>query len=137
MSDEYEQQSFLAIKEEQTESRYSEDELKFLKRFCGSMLEDADQLWEDHEKAKLLMLMQEKLRLSEKKFWKWLCKYTEPTAELIACLGDTGLQMQTKSIIQTFGGGSIDRIISSIEDCFESGLLDIEADDVLVEVFSY
>lgn len=110
------------------------DEFKLVKRFCGRMLEETQESWEDHEKAKLVMLMQGLLQMSERKFWKWLGKHADPTPELIACLGDSGLALQTQSVIQMFGSGSLDRILASLEECFESGLLDVNSDDVLQSV---
>lgn len=119
------------------DSEFDKDEMKVIKRFCGRLLEEAHEDWEDHEKAKLVLLIQSNLAMSERKFWKWLIKHADPSAELVACLGDNGLTVQATSLVQMFGRGSFPHVISRMESSFEAGILDITSDDVLQSVNPY
>lgn len=119
---------------EEAEEGYDKNELKFLKKFCGRLLEESNETWEEHEMAKLVVLVQGQLRMSEKKFMKWLNKYTDPTPELLSCLGDNGMTIQSDILVQLLGHGTFDRVVHQIEQSFESELLDIHSDDILQSV---
>lgn len=107
---------------------------RVVKEVFGTLLEATGEDWEEHEKAKLAALMQSLMCLRERKFVKWLHKYTDPTAELYACLGDAGLPLQTRSIVQLLSSGTPDRIMKVVEECLEGGILDVACDEDLSAV---
>lgn len=111
------------IEETTSPQGYTKAEMKFLKRFCGKLLSNADDTWEDHERAKLLVLMQQELQLSERKLLRFVTKYDEATPDLLACLGDVGVELQTSSLLQLFKSFSQDMICRKTEEYCESGLL--------------
>jgi hypothetical protein len=73
---------------------------KIEKRFALNLLHQAqDSSWEEHELARLFMLMTEAIDLSKKKRIKFLKKSKLCGTEFLACLGDHGLVLSPKDFM--------------------------------------
>jgi hypothetical protein len=73
---------------------------KIEKRFALNLLNQAqDSSWEEHELARLFMLMTEAIELSQKKKIKFLKKSKLCGTEFLACLGDHGLVLSPKDFM--------------------------------------
>ena len=102
--------------------------------FSVALVEQAGQcLWEEHELARLVLLIAKGRDLSNKKTLKFLAECNICSPIVLAHLHDKGLSFTASSIIHAMyeQSGHVDRFIEMIGDSFEQGILSIRDDDCI------
>ena len=116
----------------ETEINVSRIEKRAIKQFSIALMAQAEQCsWEDHELARLVLLISKQRSLSSKKTLKFMaeCNLCKPI--VLALLRDEGLTFIASSIIHTMHehAGHADRFIDMINEGFEQGILSTNDDE--------
>ena len=105
-----------------------------IKTFSEALIAQAEQCdWEEHELARLVLLIAKERNLSDKKTLKFLaeCNICKPI--VLARLNDAGLTFTASSIIHAMHehAGHVDRFIETIGEGFEQGVLSTKDDSCI------
>lgn len=107
---------------------------KIQQRFALNLLQNAQEnSWEDHELARLFLLISNTINFSNKKRLKFLKKTQLYSTEFLACLGDEGIHLSTQDIISILQSNArnVNELIKILDQNLEHGVIDISNKEFL------
>ena len=119
---------------------YDKKERKICKLFGTNLLKQAlNNDWEDHEVAKLIMLIADELQFTSKSLYKFLDKSECSTPGIISILIDEGMEFTSSQIVSLLANrsDSTNSFISIINECLEQHIFDIKDEKTLEILSSY
>lgn len=107
------------------------------KNYSAELLHNAvSSGWEDHEVAKLIVLVSGSLEFSNKKLLRFLKKTTLMSPGVIACLQDSGIKIKADSVVTSLldSAASPDRVSRIFAEGFECGIISTDDPAVIIAV---